>query len=138
MSLEELISLERIENFNKKRLKETYMVYNLPLSKLFVELLDKLKRDILPILDMHILLYSLKFIPFTDEAEGVGIFEALKGCLEKKVYGKSTQWTCTKIYDNLEKLCELVVYEYFIEGSLFVYQDYEIEWDLSVCISPPS
>lgn len=138
MSLEELVSLERIENFNNIRLKETYLVYNLPLSKLFVEVLDELKKDIVPILDIHILLYSLKSIPFTNEAEGLEAFEVLKACMKKVLYGSSVQGTSIQICKNLEKLCELIVYEYFIEGSLIVYHDYEIEWDLSVCISPPS
>ncbi|MBY8990137.1 MAG: hypothetical protein KGD58_05240 [Candidatus Lokiarchaeota archaeon] len=138
MSLEELVSLERIENFNNIRLKETYLVYNLPLSKLFVEVLEELKKDIFPVLDIHILLYSLRFVPFTDEAEGLEAFKALKACLDKDLYGSPVQWTSTKICNNLEKLCELIVYEYFIEGSLIVYHNYEIEWDLSVCISPPS
>lgn len=138
MSLEELISLERIENFNNIRLKETYLVYNLPLSKLFVEVLDELKRNHIPILDIHILLYSLRNVPFTDEAEGLEASEALKACMEKELYGKPVQWTCMNMCNNIEKLCELIVYEYFIEGSLMVYQDYEIEWDLTVSISPPS
>ncbi|MFX0030536.1 MAG: hypothetical protein ACFE8B_15095 [Candidatus Hermodarchaeota archaeon] len=32
----------------------------------------------------------------------------------------------------------MIGYEYFIEGSLIVYHNYEIEWGLSVSISPPS
>lgn len=138
MSLEELVSLERIENFNNIRLKETYSVYNLPLSKLFVEVLDELKRNIIPTLDIHILLYSLRFVPFADEAEGLEAFKALKAGMDEDSYKKPVQWTCTKMCNNLEKLCELIVYEYFIDGSLMVYQDYEIEWDLTVSISPPS
>jgi hypothetical protein len=136
MSLEELISLERIENFNKKRLKETYLVFNLNLSKLFVEVLDELKRDNLPVLDICILLYSLKSVPFIDEAEGIRLFETLKKRFGEELFGMSAQWKCRELCEKLEKISTLITYEYFIEGSLIVYQDYEIEWDLSVHISP--
>jgi hypothetical protein len=138
MSLEELVSLERIENFCNIRLKETYLLYKLPLSKLFVEIIDELNRDILPVLDMHILLYSLKFVPFINETAGIEALETLKACIDNEFYGKSAQWTCKKIIDYLEKISLLIVYEYFIEGSLIIYQDYEIEWDLIVSISPPT
>ena len=133
MSLEELISLERIENYEKSRIKETYLVYELNLSRLFVEVVDEVKKDILPILDMY-----MKFVPFTDEAKGLEIFEALKGCMNYELYGKSSQWSCKKIAHELEKLCGLIAYDYHIEGSLIVYYDYDIEWDLSVFILPPS
>ena len=138
MSLEELISIERIENYKKSRIKETYSVYELNLSRLFVEVVDEVEKDNLPILDMYILLYSLKFVPFTDEAKGLEIFEALKGCMNYELYGKSSQWSCKKIAHELEKLCGLIAYDYLIEGSLIVYYDYDIEWDLSVFILPPS
>ncbi len=132
MSLEELISLERIENFNKKRLKETYMVYNLPLSKLFVELLDKLKRDILPILDMHILLRALQSVPFTDEAKGIEIAETLSNWMSEELYGKEVK--CNEFANILGELNELILYDYAIKGSLMVYHDYNIDWDLEVSL----
>lgn len=138
MSLEELISIERIENYKKSRIKETYSVYELNLSRLFVEVVDEVEKDILPILDMYILLYSLKFVPFTDEAKGLEIFEALREYMDNALYGKSSQWSCKKIAHALERLCGLIAYDYLIEGSLIVYYDYKIEWDLSVFILPPS
>jgi hypothetical protein len=137
MSLEELISIERIENYNKSRIKETYSVDELNLSNLFVEVVDKVEKNILPILNMHILLYSLKFIPFTNEVKGLEIFEALKECMNYGHHRNSSQWCCKRIVHDLEKLCELIAYDYLIEGSLIVYYDYEIEWDLSVSIIPP-
>jgi hypothetical protein len=114
------------------------LIYNLSLSKLFVEVLEEIKRDIFPILDIQILLYSLQFVPFTDEVKGLDTFEALKACMDMELYGKSVEWSCRDICTNLENLCDLIVYEYFINGSLVVYQGYEIEWDVVVSISPPS
>jgi uncharacterized protein (DUF927 family) len=69
---------------------------------------------------------------------GVDALEALKDCLDKELYGKSAHHTCKKINDSLAKLYELIGYEYFIEGSFVLYHNYEIEWDLSVFISPLS
>ncbi|MFX1531266.1 MAG: hypothetical protein ACFFBC_09145 [Promethearchaeota archaeon] len=138
MSLEELISIERIENYRKSRIKETYSVDELNLSSLFIEVVDKVEKSNLPLLDMHILLYSLKFIPFTNEVEGLEIFETLKECMNYELHGKSSQWCCKRIAHELEKLCNLIAYDYLIEGSLIVYYNYEIEWDLSVSIIPPS
>lgn len=138
MSLEELISLERFENYKKSRIKETYSVYELKLSSLFVEVVDEVEKYILPILDIYILLYCLKFVPFTDEAKGLEILEALKECMNYELYGKSSQWSCKKIANELQKLCGLIAYDYLIEGSLIVYHDYKIERDLGVFILPPS
>lgn len=138
MSLEELVSIERIENYNKSRIKETYSVYELTLSSLFTEVVDKVEKSILPILDIHILLYSLKFIPFTNEVKGLEVFEALKECMNYELHRNSPQWCCKRINHELEKLCDLIAYDYLIEGSLIVYYDYEIEWDLSVSLIPPS
>ena len=67
MSLDELISIERVE-FERSRIQETYSVDNLLLSRLFEELITEVKKDILPILDMYILLQALQSVPFTDEA----------------------------------------------------------------------
>ena len=138
MSLEELISLEGIENYEKSRIKETHSVDELKLSRLFVEVVDEVEKNILPVIDIYILLYSLKFIPFTDEVKGLEILEVLKGCVNYDLSGKSLQWSCKKIANELEKLCGLIVYDYLIEGSLIVYHDYKIEWDLGVFILPPS
>jgi len=138
MSLEELISLERIEISESKRLKETYLVYNLSLSKLFIAVLDNLQKEIINLIDMHILLYSLRYVPFVDEAVGLKILEALNDCLADELHEKSVQWVCMNISNMLNKLCELIICEYHIEGSLVVFQDLEIDWDLCVSISSPS
>lgn len=64
MSLEELVSLERIETQHHHNLQETYSVLDLKLSKLFKEILKELKKGILSKLAMYILLYSLHRVPF--------------------------------------------------------------------------
>lgn len=138
MSLEELISLERIEYYDRSRIKETYSVYKLTLSKLFNEVLDEVERSILPILDMKILLYTLEYVPFTIEVKGLHILEGLNECMKLQLYAKSSQWSCKAIGNELKKLYRLIAYDYLIEGSLIVYHDYKIEWDLSVFILPPS
>ena len=53
MSLEELISIERIENYKKSRIKETYSVDELKLSRLFVEVVDEVEKNILPVIDIY-------------------------------------------------------------------------------------
>jgi len=55
MSLDELISIERVEfEFERSRIQETYSVNSLLLSKLLEELITETKKDILPILDIYI------------------------------------------------------------------------------------
>jgi hypothetical protein len=103
-----------------------------------VEVVDKLEKNILPILNMHILLYSLKFIPFTNETKGIEIFESLKEFMSYELHENTSQRCCKRIAHELEKLSQLITYDFLIEGSLIVYHDYEIEWDLIVSIIPPS
>jgi hypothetical protein len=129
MSLEELISIERIETA-LSRLQETYVIDDLLLSRLFNELCTELKKGILPILDMHILLYVLTVVPFTDEAKGIKISEELRKCVNNELFGKTV--TCKYIAKQIQKLQNLIHYEYQIEGSLVVYQDYHFDWYLDV------
>jgi len=57
MSLDELISIERVEiETTKTRIQETYVIADLTLSKLFKEILREVKEDILPLLDIQIFL----------------------------------------------------------------------------------
>jgi len=129
MSLDELISIERVE-FERSRIQETYSVDNLLLSRLFEELIKEVKKDILPILDMYILLQALQSVPFTDEAKGIKITENLSKWMNEELYGKEVK--CNEIVKKLRKLNELILYDYLIEGSLTVYHDYHIDWDLEV------
>ena len=129
MSLDELISIERVE-FERSRIQETYSVDNLLLSRLFEELIKEVKKDILPILDMYILLQALQSVPFTDEAKGIKITENLSKWMNEELYGKEVK--CNEIVKKLRKLNELILYDYVIEGSLTFYHDYHIDWDLEV------
>ena len=129
MSLDELISIERIETA-LSRLQETYVIEDLLLSRLFEELYVELKRGILPLLDMHILLYALTMVPFTNEVEGMKISEELRMCINNELYGKEIK--CRTILKQLQKLHDLILYEYRIEGSLVVYHDYHFDWDVDV------
>jgi len=135
MSLEELVSIERIEfETSKERIQETYVVVDLKLSKLFKEILKELKKDILPLLDIEILLYALKSVPFTDEVVGAHLYEQLKECMLYQLYGKTGEWNCKKIGTCLKKLRSLVLYDYMVEGSLQLSYDDKIEWDLMVSL----
>ena len=135
MSLDELISIERVEfQTTKERIQETYVVTNLLLSKLFEEILQELEMDILPILDVKILAYSLRSVPFTMEAEGVDVLESFNECMDSQLYGRSHRWNCNVISTKIKRLQQLVLWDYEIEGSLKVYYDNRIEWDLGVSI----
>ncbi|KKM13876.1 hypothetical protein LCGC14_1711800 [marine sediment metagenome] len=112
MSLEELISIERVElQATKERLKEV-------------------RKDILPLLDIEILLYALKSVPFANEVRGVQILEALNECLDYELYGKTGGWSCKTVANKIGQLKNLVLYDYLIEGSLIVYHSKNLEWDL--------
>jgi len=133
MSLDELISIERVEfEFERSRIQETYSVDGLLLSRLFEELIIEVRKEMLPILDMHILLKALQSVPFTDEAKGIEIIEILSRWISKEPYGKGVK--CNEIVKKLRKLNELILYDYIIEGSLTVYRDYHIEWDIEVSL----
>ena len=135
MSLDELISIERVEfQTTRQRIQETYVVNNLKLSKLFKEVLSEVKIDFLPILNVKMLLYVLKPIPFTNEVEGVRFLESLNNCMKFQLYGKSREWDCKTIATKVKKLRKLVLYDYSIEGSLKFYYDNQIEWDLGVSL----
>jgi len=133
MSLDELISIERVElGFEGSRIQETYLVDKLLLSRLLEELITEVKKEILPILDIHILLKALQSIPFTDEVKGIEIAETLSKWMNEELYGKEVE--CNEIAKILGELNELILYDYVIEGSLTVYHDYHIDWGLEVSI----
>ncbi len=135
MSLDELISIERVEfETSKERIQETYVVNTLPLSKLFMEVLLEINQDILPILNIKILLYALRSIHLTDEVEGLELLKSLNDCIENQLYGKSNEWDCKAISTRIKELRQLVLYDYIIEGSLKLYHDNQILWDIGVSI----
>ena len=79
---------------------------------------------------MHILLYALTVVPFTDEAKGIKISEDLRKYVNNELFGKEI--TCKYIGKQIQKLQNLIHYEYQIEGSLVVYHDYHFDWYLDV------
>ncbi len=120
MSLEELISIERVELYTmKERIRETYVIANLTLSKLFTEILRNLEGSIIPLLDLRILLRVLKDVPYTNEMEGVHIHESLTICLEHELYAKSSEWSCKVIASKVEKLRDLILFDYLIDRKTF-------------------
>jgi hypothetical protein len=134
MSLEELINIERVQIASTNTmLQETYSIENLRLSKLFEEVLKELEMSVIPILDVRILLYSLKSVPFTDEVKGSLILEELTTCIRNELYGLSKSWDCEKILSELQKLRNLILYDYILDGSIVIYYYNKIEWDLDVC-----
>ena len=135
MSLDELISIERVEfETSKERIQETYVIADLTLSKLFKEVLSEIKLDILPILNIRILLYALKSIPFTNEVEGMFLLEELNNCMGDQLYGKTHEWNCRAIASKIKKLRDLIRYDYSIEGSLKLSYNDSVEWDLLVSL----
>ncbi|KKM00829.1 hypothetical protein LCGC14_1800510 [marine sediment metagenome] len=135
MSLEELISIERVELFTKKeRIRETYVIANLTLSKLFTEVLRNIEKSIISLLDLRILLRALKDVPYTTEMEGVQIHESLTMCLEHELYAKLGECNCKVIASKVKKLRSLILFDYLIEGSVIVFRSNQPEWDLSVSL----
>ncbi len=135
MSLEELISIERVELFTtKERIRETYVIANLTLSKLFTEVLRNIEKSILSLLDLRILLRTLKDVPYTNEMEGVQIHESLTMCLKHELYAKLGGWNCKVIASKVKKLRNLILFDYLIEGSVIVFRSNQPEWDLSVSL----
>ncbi len=130
MALEELIMLETISVDSEVNVKSTYTIINMKLTKLFDEVLTEVEKGILPLLEMHILLYSLRNVAFVDEIESNIILLELKECINQQLYGRDRQWSCNAILNKLECLSVLIAHDIIINGSLICQLDREIEWDL--------
>ena len=135
MSLEELICIETVQSSTANiELQATYSIINLRVSILFEEVLKELERSILPILETRVLLYALRNEPFSNKLKGINLIDALTVCMEKQLYATHSKWTCNVILKDLKKLQKLALYEYEINGSLIVYNDGEIFWDVIISI----
>jgi hypothetical protein len=133
MSLDELISIERVEfERTKERIQETYVIADLTLSKLFKEILKEAENNILPILNVKVLLYVSQSIPFTDEPKGINIYKRIQECMEYQLYGKTREWNCKRIHNHIKEIRSLILYDYMIEGSLQLSHNDKIEWDLLI------
>lgn len=136
MSLEELISIERVEfEISRERVQETYVIADLLLSKLFKEVLNEVEMGVLPMLSVKILLYALRSVPFTNEVEGVRIVENLSKYMDLHSDKKPNQYNYKAIVLKLQAIRDLILYNYIIEGSLIVYHINQIRWDLNVSFS---
>ena len=133
MSLEELICIETVQSSTANiELQATYSIINLKVSILFEDVLKELEGGILPILETRVLLYTLRNEPFSSELKGINLLDALIICMERQLYATHSKWTSNVILKDLKKLQKLVLYEYEINGSLIVYDDGEIFWDVII------
>ena len=131
MALEELIPLEMIPCINSKTsFKSTYAIINMKLTKLFNEVIAKVKKGILPDIEIHILVYSLRNVAFTEEIKGNAILLELSEHINQQFYGCDNQWSHNYILDKLQRLNNLIAHDIIINGSLIFYLENKIEWDL--------
>ncbi|MFX0004912.1 MAG: hypothetical protein ACFE9C_08365 [Candidatus Hodarchaeota archaeon] len=88
----------------------------------------------IPILETRILLHTLINIPFLNENEGTLILKDLANCIENNWYSKEDTWNYKIIINELKRLQKLILYDYLIYGSLVVYNDNYIKWELQTAI----
>jgi hypothetical protein len=127
ISCQEIVCIENIVD-----LQATYSVLNLSLSNLIEEILEELKRGFIPILEIRVFLHSLKSVPFTDEAKGEFMLYKLIDCMKNQLYITQSKWTPVEIMKYILKLQILILWDYNIDGSLVMYNDNDIRWDMNV------
>ncbi|MFX1569845.1 MAG: hypothetical protein ACFFCV_15945 [Promethearchaeota archaeon] len=127
MNCQEIVCIEKIVD-----LQATYSVLNLSLSNLIEEILGDLKDRFIPILEIQVLLHSLKSVPFTDELKGKLILSKLTSCMKNLLNLTKSKWTSTIIMHYILKLQKLILRDYDINGSLVIYNDNDIRWDIDV------
>lgn len=127
ISFDELICLENITNT-----QSTYFIIDLKLSKLFKEILKNCKNGIIPILETRLLLHTLINVPFSNEFEGAQILKDLTNCMENHWYSLKDTWNYKTIISKLRKLHKFVLYDYLLNGSLIMYNDEYIGWDVKI------
>ena len=127
ISCDEIICIENIVDF-----KATYYINNLNLSDLIEDIIEGCKRGFLDILGMEVFLYSLKFVPFTNEIRAESIHSEISECIKNQLYCKSSRWNVPKILKKIKQLQRLFLWDYVIDGSLIKFNDNEIYWDLEV------
>lgn len=127
MSCDEIVCIENIVD-----IQATYSVIDLKLSKLIVKILEEMRKGFTPILEILLLLHSLKFVPFTDEKKGGEILYKLIKCMSNQLYLTPSKWTIAYMMKKMLKLQKLILWEYIINGSLIMRDDNEIRWDMEV------
>ncbi|MFX1306230.1 MAG: hypothetical protein ACFFDG_05355, partial [Promethearchaeota archaeon] len=105
---------------------------DLTLSKLLKGIIKDCKRGIIDILDISILLYSLKFVPFTNEDKGMKLQEELTECITNQLYSTSANWNAKQFIRKIQQLQDLILWDYSINGSLVLYNNRDITWDLDI------
>lgn len=113
-------------------LQATYSILNLSLSDLIKEILEELKKGFIPILELRVLLQSLNFVPFTDEGKGQEVLGDLTECLRNQSYLNQSRWKISNMRKMIVNLQKLILWDYKIDGSLIMYCDDEIIWDMDV------
>ncbi len=109
MALEELIPLEMIPCINSKTsFKSTYTIINMKLTKLINEVIAKVKKEILPDIEIHILVYSLRNVAFTEEIKGNAILLELSEYINQQFKGYDNQWSHNYILDKLQRLNKII------------------------------
>jgi len=127
MCCDQIVCIENIVD-----LQATYSVLPLSLSRLISDIIKGCKQDIINVLDMKVFLYALRYIPFTDEEQAREISLELAECVKKELYAKSKKWSVSKFLKKISSLQELIMWDYLIAGSLIMYNNEEIVWDLNV------
>jgi len=122
MSCDEIVCIENVVD-----IQATYCIINLSLSDLIDEILQEAKKGFIQILELRILLQSLKFVPFTEERKGEQLLSELIEHIEDQ-----TEWNITYIVKKVVLLQQLILWDYIINGSLIIYHNNEIKWDIDV------
>jgi hypothetical protein len=110
----------------------TYLIINLNLSKLFSEILKRGRKGVISILETRLLLRSLIYIPFLNDFESIQILKDLTNCFENHWYSRKDTWNCKSIITELKKLQKYVVLDYTLSGSIIIYDDDYIQWNLNM------
>ena len=86
---------------------------------------------------IHIAVYSLRNVAFTEEIKGNAILLELSEHINQQFYGYDNQWSHSYILDKLQRLNNLIAHDIIINGSLIFYLENKIEWDLDSPIYNP-
>jgi hypothetical protein len=121
MSCKQIICIERIIN-----LQYTYTVLNLTLSELIENIIKDIERENLKFIDIKVLMYVLKNVPFDDEQKAFEILKDILYFLKKKKF--------CKFLVELKALHSLILGEYLINGSIIEHKNDRIRWDLDIAL----
>ena len=127
IKLEGLICLENITDT-----QSTYLINNIKLSRLFNDILKEGRNGKIPILETRILLHSFTRVTFVNEREAKQILMDLTNCFENKWYSLQNVWNHKTIIKELKTLQRFIFNDYLLSGSIIIFDDDYIKWDLFV------